>query len=197
MVLRRVPGPGRPAPVSAVEILPRGSYSSTARQRLSLAAVAHQPFIYWGSALIRKVQYSPAADQSGAARRSTSRKTDGPIHGRPGADGNFGVPGERGARDLSVVRLMLLVPWAAQAVPRHRDQPSGRRPGIPAAAGTARQYARRPARRSGERGRRPQGPNTSSAAKPGRGLQRLYTWVTRCRATRWSGAATRRCRRGT
>ena len=26
----------------------------------------------------------------------TSRKTDGPIHGRPGADGHFGVPGERG-----------------------------------------------------------------------------------------------------
>src|SRR5689334_11979660 len=39
----------------------------------------------------------------------------------PGADGNFGVPSERGARDLSVVRLMLLVPWAAQAVPRHLD----------------------------------------------------------------------------
>src|SRR6201995_1812198 len=59
------------------------------------------------------------------ARRSTSRKTDGPIHGRPGADGNFGVPSERGARDHSVVRLMLLVPWAAQAVPWHLDQPSG------------------------------------------------------------------------
>lgn len=27
-----------------------------------------------------------------------ARKTDGPIHGRPGADGHFGVPGERGAQ---------------------------------------------------------------------------------------------------
>lgn len=49
-------------------------------------------------------------------------------------DEHFGVPGERGARDLSAVTLVLLVPWAAQAVPRHRDPPSGGRPGISAAA---------------------------------------------------------------
>jgi hypothetical protein len=52
----------------------------------------------------------------------------------PGADEHFGVPAERGARDLSAVRLVLLVPWAAQAVPRHRNPPSGSRPGISAAA---------------------------------------------------------------
>ena len=52
----------------------------------------------------------------------------------PGADEHFGVPGERGARDLSAVRLVLLVPWAAQAVPQHRDPPSGGGPGISAAA---------------------------------------------------------------
>ena len=33
---------------------------------------------------------------AGCARRSKFRKTDGPIHGRPGADGHFGKPGERG-----------------------------------------------------------------------------------------------------
>jgi hypothetical protein len=50
---------------------------------------------------------------------------------------------------------VLLVPCAARAVPRHRDPPSGGRPGTPAAAGTAGQPARRPARWSGRRGRRP------------------------------------------
>src|SRR5580704_11412179 len=53
------------------------------------------------------------------------------------------------------VRLVPLVPWAARAVPRYRDPPSGGRPAIFAAAGTARQSARRPARWSGRRGRRP------------------------------------------
>jgi hypothetical protein len=31
---------------------------------------------------------------AGCARRSRSRKTGGPTHGRPAADGHFGVPGE-------------------------------------------------------------------------------------------------------
>lgn len=43
---------------------------------------------------------------------STSRKTDGPIHGRTGADGHFEVPGERGARGLPASAE---VPWAATA----------------------------------------------------------------------------------
>jgi hypothetical protein len=41
------------------------------------------------------------------AHRTTPRKTDGPIHGRPGADGHFGVPGERGTRGQFSSRLLL------------------------------------------------------------------------------------------
>jgi hypothetical protein len=46
----------------------------------------------------------------GCARRSTSRKTGGPIHGRPGADGRFGgqvskAPGPAGLDRRRVYRL--------------------------------------------------------------------------------------------
>ena len=74
------------------------------------------------------MHYSPATDKSGTARVTGS---DG---GQAGA-----------ARSL----------WAARAVPRHCDPPSGGRPGTAAAGGTARQSARRPARWSGRRDRRP------------------------------------------
>jgi len=45
----------------------------------------------------------------------------------PGSGRALRGPGERGALGLLAVRLVLLVPWAAQAVPRHRDPPSGGR----------------------------------------------------------------------
>jgi len=49
----------------------------------------------------------------------------------PGSGRALRGPGERGALGLLAVRLVLLVPWAAQAVPRHRDPPSGGQLGQP------------------------------------------------------------------